>query len=112
MTEHSADTVERVGNAALEHMFDRKGLRHALEPIRDEDPEVWADIVEETGRAALSALTVEDAAKVVLDANIKNQLAKSPAFFLHFHAWEGYKKGVQDYTAALRAIADTPKEGE
>lgn len=45
-----------VGEAALEHMLDRKGIKHLLSQIKEEDPEVWREICEETGRAAIRAI--------------------------------------------------------
>jgi hypothetical protein len=49
------EDVERAGRAALEHMLDRRDIKRALGSIRDEDPEVWAEIVAATGRAAIAA---------------------------------------------------------
>ena len=51
--------AQTVGEAALEHMLDRRGISGVLEQIRDEDPEIWKEICEETGRAALAALRGE-----------------------------------------------------
>lgn len=40
-------------------MLDRRGISGVLEQIRDEDPEIWKEICEETGRAAIAALRGE-----------------------------------------------------
>lgn len=48
--------IAALGEAALDHMLDRRGIKHLLSQIKEEDPEVWCEICEETGRAALRAI--------------------------------------------------------
>ena len=54
--------VERTGLAAIDHMLDRRGLRQTLESIRAEDEDLWKEIVEATGVAALLSLGIPAAA--------------------------------------------------
>ena len=54
--------VERTGLAAIEHMLDRRGLRQTLESIQAEDEDLWKEIVEATGVAALLSLGIPAAA--------------------------------------------------
>lgn len=125
MTEHSADTAERMARAYFEAQFPS-----------EQDGTSWAGLTEAARgkhiyhtRAALSALTVEDAAKVLLDF-CPNPIFDSLKYPLmgEFSQTECYVDGNGDedsmvvpiewfvikeiIAAALRAIADTPKEGE
>jgi hypothetical protein len=45
-----------IGEAALENLLDRRGLREPLEDIKYGDPNIWREICDDTGRAALAAL--------------------------------------------------------
>lgn len=45
-----------IGAAALEHMFDRRDIKHILRGIMEEDSTVWIDIVTATGLAAMAAM--------------------------------------------------------
>lgn len=49
------DTVNNVGLAALNGLLYRKGIKHELESVQYDDEELWAEIVEETGKAAIAA---------------------------------------------------------
>ena len=46
----------KVGEAALYGLFDRRGIKQVLSEIKDDDPEIWAEIVAEAGHAALRAI--------------------------------------------------------
>lgn len=48
--------VKIVGESALEGLLGRKGVGNELESYKYDDPEIWDEIVEETGRAALRAM--------------------------------------------------------
>ena len=52
-----AQDVVGIGEAALENLLDRRGLREPLSAIKFEDPEVWREICEATGAAALARMT-------------------------------------------------------
>lgn len=58
MSAHS-EMVERVGLAALKGLLDRRGIKHELGACKSEDPEIWQEIVEETGRAAIEAMRAD-----------------------------------------------------
>ena len=47
--------IEAAGIAALEGLQDRKDIKSVLQDIRYTDEELWQEIVEETGRAAVLA---------------------------------------------------------
>lgn len=48
---------ERVGEAALKGLMDRRGLREPLQGIKYEDPDIWSEIIAEAGEAAISAMS-------------------------------------------------------
>ncbi len=52
----SDDLRERVGEAALKGLLDRRGLREPLQEIKRDDPEVWSEIVAEAADAALAEM--------------------------------------------------------
>lgn len=41
-----------------------------------------------------------------LAEELEASLRKSPAHFLYYHEWEGYKKGVTDYKKAIRDLLE------
>lgn len=41
--------------------------------------------------------------------SLEKALARSPAHFVHMEQWRGYKDGVQDYAAAIRALPLPPQ---
>jgi len=51
-----AAVVERCADAVLDDLLERRGIRQTLEPIRDNDPDVWDDIRSAIGTAALVEL--------------------------------------------------------
>ena len=50
------EMIERVGTAALSGLLDRNGIKYELGDCKSEDSEMWREIVEETGRAAIEAM--------------------------------------------------------
>lgn len=52
----SVPNALKIGESALENMLDRRGLREPLEEIKFGDPNIWREICEETGRAAIRAM--------------------------------------------------------
>ena len=48
--------VRKVGEAALSGLLDRRGIKNELDHCKYEDPEMWEEIVSETGRAAIEAM--------------------------------------------------------
>jgi hypothetical protein len=124
MTEHSADTVERMAEAIFEAM------RFAAEEGAPQGmaPPNWVSggnsnmqgVARQHARAALSALTVEDAAKVS-DEDRENIVDEIESIICETHEMDvrdmDYAENIvswmeKHHPAALRAIADTPKEGE
>lgn len=51
-----SEMIENVGLAALNGLLDRRGIKSELEAVRDDDPELWTEIVRESGRAAIEAM--------------------------------------------------------
>ena len=107
MTEHSADTVERMARAIIK-VFTQAGY------LVDGAVAVYA------ARAALSALTVEDATKVS-DEDRENIVDEIESIICETHEMDvrdmDYAENIvswmeKHHPAALRAIADTPKECE
>jgi hypothetical protein len=53
----SEDDTRRIGEAALKGMLDRKGIGDELSAIKDQDEELYSEIVIEVGRLALASLS-------------------------------------------------------
>ncbi len=49
------DIVERAGEAAIGHVFDRLDMEKLLNDVKDNDEALWNEVVKETGRAAINA---------------------------------------------------------